>query len=153
MNATPSGPGPWLAGIDPGRNKCGLVLVDAMAHRVRQAAILSPEATLAWLKHWQQQGLQAVVVGDGTGSKPWVQQAHRLALTLHVAAEHGTTLAARQRYWELFPPRGWRRLVPEGMRLPGRDLDDLAAQLLVERHLGQPLQRPEEAVLRTWPAP
>ena len=39
------------------------------------------------------------------------------------------------------------------MRLPGRDLDDLAAQLLVERHLGQPLQRPEEAVLRTWPAP
>lgn len=153
MNATQAGPGPWLAGLDPGRSKCGLVLVDAMAQQVRQAAILSPEATLSWLEHWQQLGLEAVVVGDGTGGKRWVQQVRRLALTLHVAPEHGTTLAARQRYWELFPPKGWRRLVPAGMRLPGRDLDDVAAQLLVERHLGQQLLRPEEAALRTWPAP
>ncbi len=153
MSTSPAGPGPWLAGLDPGRSKCGLVLVDAQALQVKQAAILSPEATLAWLGYWQRQGLGALVLGDGTGSKPWRQRAGQLALSLHLAAEHGTTLAARQRYWELFPPRGWRRLVPQGMRLPGRDLDDLAAQLLVERHLGQQLERPDPSVLRTWPAP
>ena len=153
MSGGPSVPETWLAGLDPGRSKCGLVLVEARARQVKQAAILTPEATLAWLEHWQRQGLDALVLGDGTGSKPWRRQANRLHLNLHLAAEHGTTLAARRRYWELFPPRGWRRLVPQGMRLPGRDLDDLAAQLLVERHLGQRLARLEAGVLRTWPAP
>ena len=55
--------------------------------------------------------------------------------------EAGTTLAARQRYWQLEPPRGWRRLLPEGLRLPPRDIDDVVAQLLLERHLQRPLQR------------
>jgi hypothetical protein len=74
-----------------------------------------------------------------------------------VLNEHGTTLAARRRYWELFPPRGWRRLLPEGLRLPPRDWDDVAAQLLLERWLGRRLDRRGEAGpiagLRTTPAP
>ena len=55
--------------------------------------------------------------------------------------EAGTTLAARQRYWELEPPRGWRRLLPKGLRVPPRDIDDVVAQLLLERHFGRSLQR------------
>lgn len=141
----------WLAGLDPGRSKCGVVLADPQAQEVRQAAILNPEATLAWLLHWQGQGLGTLVLGDGTGSKPWLSQLG--GLKLHLVDEFGTTLAARQRYWQLFPARGWQRLLPEGLRLPPRDLDDLVAQILLERHLGQPLQRPQAGVLRTWPAP
>jgi hypothetical protein len=55
--------------------------------------------------------------------------------------ERGTTLAARRRYWELFPARGWRRLLPMGLRLPPRDWDDVVAQLLLERRLGRALSR------------
>jgi hypothetical protein len=70
--------------------------------------------------------------------------------------EAGTTLAARQRYWQLEPPRGWQRLLPKGMRLPPRDVDDVVAQLLLERHLGRPLQRSRThwlARVRTSPGP
>jgi hypothetical protein len=60
--------------------------------------------------------------------------------------ERGTTLEARRRYWQLFPPRGWRRLLPQGLRQPPRDWDDVVAQLLLERRLGRTL-------IRTTPAP
>ncbi|MFZ9462320.1 MAG: resolvase, partial [Vulcanococcus sp.] len=62
-------------------------------------------------------------------------------LPVLLVPEAGTTLAARNRYWELEPARGWRRLLPRGLRLPPRDVDDVVAQLLLERHLGHPLTR------------
>ncbi len=142
-----------IAGLDPGRSKCGLVLADRLAQQIHQAAILSPPKTLAWLRHWHSQGLGTLVIGNGTGSKPWLSRLDDLDLTLELVDERGTTLAARQRYWELFPPRGMAKLIPMGLRMPPRDLDDLAAQLLLERQLGHRLQRQLEPVLRTWPAP
>jgi len=142
-----------IAGLDPGRSKCGLVLTDRLAQQIHQAAILSPSQTLNWLRHWHSQGLRTLVMGNGTGSKPWLSRLSDLDLTLQLVDERGTTLAARQRYWELFPPRGLGKLIPLGLRMPPRDLDDLAAQLLLERQLGHPLQRQREPVLRTWPAP
>ena len=142
-----------IAGLDPGRSKCGLVLTDRLAQQIHQAAILSPSQTLDWLRHWHTQGLRTLVMGNGTGSKPWFSRLGDLDLTLELVDERGTTLAARQRYWELFPPRGLAKLIPMGLRMPPRDLDDLAAQLLLERQLGHRLQRQLEPVLRTWPAP
>ena len=35
-----------IAGLDPGRSKCGLVLTDRLAQEIHQAAILSPSQTL-----------------------------------------------------------------------------------------------------------
>jgi len=55
--------------------------------------------------------------------------------------ERGSTLAARSRYWQLFPARGWRRLLPMGLRQPPRPWDDVVAQLLVEQALGHRLER------------
>jgi len=142
-----------IAGLDPGRSKCGLVLADRLTQQIQQAAILPPPQTFSWLRHWHTQGLRTLVIGNGTGSKPWLKRLGDLDLTLALVDERGTTLAARQRYWELFPPRGLAKLIPLGLRMPPRDLDDLAAQLLLERQLGQRLQRQLEPVLRTWPAP
>ena len=142
-----------IAGLDPGRSKCGLVLTDRLAQQIQEAAILSPSQTLNWLRHWHSQGLRTLVIGNGTGSKPWLSRLRDLDLTLQLVDERGTTLTARQRYWELFPPRGLAKLIPLGLRMPPRDLDDLAAQLLLERQLGRRLQRQLEPVLRTWPAP
>ena len=142
-----------IAGLDPGRSKCGLVLADRLAQQIHQAAILSPSQTLSWLRHLHTQGLRTLVMGNGTGSKPWLSRLGDLDLTVELVDERGTTLAARQRYWELFPPQGLAKLIPLGLRMPPRDLDDLAAQLLLERQLGHRLRRQLEPVLRTWPAP
>ena len=44
------------------------------------------------------------------------------------------------------------RLLPTGLRLPPRDIDDVVAQLLLERWLGEALRRRNGEVLRQWPA-
>ncbi len=138
----------FIAGLDPGRSKCGLVLADLAQARILEAAILPPEASRAQLQDWQRQGLARVVVGNGTGSGDWRDRLTALALALELVDEHGSTLAARDRYWELWPPTGWLRLLPAGLRLPPRDIDDVVAQLLVERHSGLSLQRSTPEVCR-----
>jgi hypothetical protein len=138
MTLPPQGP---LAALDPGLSKCGLVRTDADRRRILEALILDPEQAWRQLHMWWRQGqLAAVLLGNGTGSAAWRKRLEPLAPVLLVE-ERGTTLAARQRYWQLFPPRGWRRLLPEGLRQPPRDWDDVVAQLLLERHLGYGLDR------------
>jgi len=139
------GPGP-LAGLDPGRSKCGLVLTDPERQQIVIAGVLPPEQVLELLGCWQGGvGLAAVVLGNGTGSGFWQQRLEPGLLVLPVE-ERGSTLAARERYWQLHPVRGWRRLLPEGLRQPPRDWDDVVAQLLLERWLGHPLIRPATLV-------
>lgn len=139
-----------LAALDPGRSKCGLVRTDPSRAQLDEALILDPAACRATLIRWhQQQPLAAVVLGNGTSSRQWqrdLADLADLAVPVLLVDEWGTTLAARQRYWQLWPPRGWRRLLPTGLRLPPRDLDDLAAQILMERWLQRPLPRGTRAL-------
>ena len=131
-----------LVAIDPGRSKCGLVLCDGAGQELMAAGVLPAQACLDQIQRWSVAELcHTVLLGNGTGSALWRQQLAPLPLTLILVPEAGTTLAARRRYWQLEPPRGWRRLLPEGLRLPPRDIDDVVAQLLLERHLQRPLQR------------
>jgi RNase H-fold protein (predicted Holliday junction resolvase) len=140
-----------LAGLDPGRSKCGLVLCDPGQQRLVAAALLSPEQTLEQLQLWREGcGLRLVVIGDGTGSRDW-QQRLRGVLPVCTVDERGTTLAARQRFWQLFPPQGWRLLLPPGLRQPPRDWDDVVAQLLLERWLERPLGRDAQLPLQRQP--
>jgi hypothetical protein len=123
---------------------------DQTTGQIEVAAVLSPEECFKQIAIWRERpGLEGVVLGDGTGSKHWQRQLNDLGLAVQVIPEAGTTLAARARYWQLEPPRGWRRLLPEGLRLPPRDYDDVVAQLLLERHWGTELKRePGLVVLR-----
>ncbi len=114
---------------------------DPERRRILEAKVLPPEQAWDCLRRWQREwDLALVVLGDGTGSASWRQ---RLGpeLPLALVNEHGSTLAARQRYWELEPPSFWRRLLPAGLRQPRRDWDDVVAQLLLERWLGYRLER------------
>lgn len=135
--------GEW-AGLDPGRHKCGLVRCNAEGDVVIAAHIESAAACLQRLREWRHDGLEGVVLGDGTGSDLWPRPLQRLGLRVQVVNEHGSTLAARERYWQLQPPQGWRRLLPQGLRQPPRAIDDVVAQLLLERWLGKTLQRSTE---------
>jgi hypothetical protein len=139
----------WI-GLDPGRSKCGLVRSEQTTGQIEVAAVLSPEECFKQIAIWRERpGLEGVVLGDGTGSKHWQRQLNDLGLAIQVIPEAGTTLAARARYWQLEPPRGWRRMLPEGLRLPPRDYDDVVAQLFLERHWGTELKRePGLVVLR-----
>ncbi len=139
--SSPPARGP-LAGLDPGRSKCGLVRTDPAGLQVVEAHVLPPEECFERLRHWRERGLiQALVMGDGTGSPEWRSRLEGL-LPVHLIHERYSTLEARRRYWQLEPARGWRRWLPEGLRQPPRDWDDVVAQVLLERWLGTTLKRP-----------
>jgi hypothetical protein len=127
-----------LAGVDPGRSKCGLVLVDTESLQVLGGAVVICEQVLDRLSDWQVDGgLDGIVLGDGTGSAAWLPKLQSLAPVQQVN-EYGTTLRARRRYWELWPPRGWQRLIPRGLLIPPEELDAIAALVMVEDSLGTP---------------
>ena len=139
-----------LAGLDPGRSKCGLVLTDHGRRRILEALVLPPEQAGVTLERWLGEGLVTLVLGNGTGSATWRERLEK-RLPVQLVEEGGSTLAARERFWQLEPARGWRRLLPRGLRLPPRDIDDVVAQLLLERWLGHPLKRDGTTRLRTMP--
>ena len=135
--------GAWAA-PDPGSQKCGLVRTDASGTELVDLLICSPREAWDWLQHWQHQApLQGVVLGDGTASGPWHKALAELepAVAVVLQPEAGSTLAARERYWQFLPARGWQRLLPRGLRVPPRPVDDLAALVLLEAHLGARFKR------------
>ena len=132
-----------LVGLDPGRAKCGLVLVDPDQRLVLDGLVLPTSSVIDQLMTWSTRGgLGLILLGNGTSSKEW-EPALRLLTSVEVVEERGTTLRARERYWQLWPVQGWRQLLPRGMRVPPGELDALAALVMVEDHLGHRCRWPQ----------
>ena len=133
-----------LIALDPGRSKCGLVLADAERGLVIQGRVVPRDDVVQILSDWcLKHSPEQILIGDGTGSLAWAKSLKKFS-TVRRVPEHGTTLRARQRFWELWPARGWRRLLPSGMRIPPCPLDAVAALVILEDVLERRLQ---------WPGP
>jgi hypothetical protein len=120
--------------VDPGRDKCGLAVATPEAILFRA---IVPTAEIGLTCHYllARHPAALVLVGDATGSAP-VAQAIRAAnpqATLQLVPEAHTSLQARRRYFRDNPADWWQKLIPAGMRLPPRPVDDYAAVLLAER--------------------
>lgn len=83
----------------------------------------------------QQHGPERYLVGAGTSAKRLLPQLQDWFPTIHweLASERNTTLQARELYFRHHPPRGWRRLLPKGMRVPPEPYDDFAALAIIYR--------------------
>lgn len=142
-----------IVSLDPGRSKCGLVLVDCERNCVIEGNVLATDSVLETLQCWRQVvPIERIVLGNGTASDTVRAQLPR-DVPVKLVDERGTTLQARKRYWQLWPPKGWRRLVPQGLLLPPGELDAVAALVILESELGQQLLWPGPAPLKNAHAP
>lgn len=127
-----------ILGFDPGRDKCG-VAVMSKERQIHYHQVVTAAEAIATIKSLCQQfPLELLVMGNQTTAKQWRQQIEtNLATSLPIVMvdERNSSLEARDRYWQMYPPQGLARLIPQGMRLPPRPLDDIAAILLIERYL------------------
>ena len=124
-------------GIDPGRSKTGLALVDA-AGSILALHIAHTEHIEVELSAFAgKEQLAGIIMGDGTNSKAIGQAVSKVfaAVPLALVGEAHSTEEARSLYWQVNPPRGWRKLVPLGMLVPGEPLDAYAAVVQVKRWL------------------
>ena len=127
-----------ILGFDPGRDKCGIAVRNNDRAIVYHQVIESERAMATMAELCQQHGVDLIVMGDRTTAKIWFQQLQsQLSPQIPIAMvdENNSTLEARDRYWQMYPPRGLARLIPQTMRLPPRPVDDIVAILLIERYL------------------
>lgn len=125
-----------ILGVDPGRDKCGLAVMDKQ-QTVAYHQIINSQNAIATIKQLTQEfAIEVIVMGNGTTSKIWQQQIGSIAMMPVVTVnEANSTLEARDRYWLMYPPKGIRRIIPQGLRVPPRPVDDIVAILLIERYL------------------
>ena len=125
-----------LLAIDPGSAKCGVAIVEESGAAVLERAIVPTADLVPYVNSWIAQYLpRQVIIGRGTHGARLVTELAKGGIVAVPVDETGTTLAARRRYYEVMPPRGWRRLLPRGLLVPPEPIDDWATVMIAERHL------------------
>lgn len=127
-----------ILGFDPGRDKCGLAVMGNNRQVIYHQVVPSSEAIATIQKLSEQFTIETIVMGDQTTAKSWKQKISgelSPAVPIVLVDERYSSLEARDRYWQMYPPQGMQRLIPQGMRQPPRPIDDIVAILLIERYL------------------
>ncbi len=136
--------------IDPGRKKCGLLLVELHAGIVLDGRVVDQSIVIDCIKCWRsKEYFDRIYLGNGTSSSFWQKKLRGIA-PITVVEEKGTTLRARYRYWELWPPGIWLRWLPRGLIHPATNLDAVAALVLLEDHLHKKFQWPGSRDFKIW---
>ncbi|MFN6570486.1 pre-16S rRNA-processing nuclease YqgF [Dendronalium sp. ChiSLP03b] len=131
---------PVILGFDPGKDKCGLAVM-GLDRQIHYHEVVPAKEAIATIGTLQQNfPISLLVMGNQTTAKRWKQQLSEElteALNIILVDERYTTLEARDRYWQMYPPKGLTKLLPQGMRQPPRPIDDIVAILLIERYLNR----------------
>ena len=100
--------------------------------------VVANSAIASILSLLQKFPIATLVMGDRTTAKQWQKQLKEVlpaSIPIFTVDEHNSTLEARDLYWQMYPPKGLTKLLPQGLREPPRPIDDLVAILLIERYL------------------
>ena len=124
-------------GIDPGRSKTGLALVDGVGKIIKLHIAESQDIDNEIVDFIKNSCPVHVVLGNGTNSRNIGESVKRVLNDVMVAVveEAHSTEEARTLYWQENPPKGLKKLIPLGMLVPPVPLDAYAAVILVRRFL------------------
>ena len=138
--------------IDPGNEKCGLLLADIQTGKVIEAGVASLNKFSDLVSLWNEDyHVTKIIIGDGTNCKYIENQLKRNNfLNINYVNERGSTLRARFRYWEIWPPNYFIRWLPKEMLFPPKNLDAIVALILLEEFLNFKFIWPDKVDIKTW---
>ncbi len=140
-----------LISIDPGKYKCGLVLVDINKKKVNQAIVLNSEFLPKHVKSLKSvENISKVIIGNGTTSKENIEKLKFIKKDLIVFEEKNTTYRAKKRYFELFPIRGFKNLIPREFFILNKNLDALSALIILEDYCNDKFTLSKDIDIKTW---
>ena len=140
-----------LISIDPGKCKCGLVLVDINKKKVNQAIVLKTEFLPKYVKTLKSiENISKVIIGNGTTSKENIEKLDFIKKDLIIFEEKNTTYRAKERYFELFPIRGFKNLLPKEFFILNKNLDALSALIILEDYCNDKFILPKNIDTKTW---
>ena len=137
--------------IDPGKFKCGVVLVDINKKQVEQAIVLNTEFLAEYIKTLLRvECVSKVIIGNGTTSKENIQKLAFVKKDLIIFEEKNTTFRAKKRYFELFPITGLKKLLPKDFFIMNKNLDAVSALIILEDYLHDKFTLSKNINTKTW---
>ena len=139
--------------IDPGMKKCGLLLADMQSGEVIEAGVASLNKFSDLVSRWNEDHeIINIIIGNGTNCKYIENKLKRNnSFNINYVNERGSTLRARFRYWEIWPPNYFIRWLPKEILFPPANLDAIVALILLEDFLKNRFIWPSKVSIKTWP--
>ncbi len=131
---------PTILGFDPGRDKCGVAVMGIDRTLYWHQVVMAANVIESLQSLCESYPISLLVMGNQTTSEAWSQKlldSMDPELRLLKVDERYSSLEARDRYWQMFPPQGLGRFLPQGLRSIRRPIDDIVAIILIERYLDQ----------------
>ena len=137
--------------IDPGISKCGVIIADIKEKKVYEAVVIKSHLLLKYIrKKYQNEKNVQLLIGNGTSSKNYIKYLNQFEPDLIIAEEKNSTYRAKQRYFEIFPLKGIECFLPREIFILNKNLDALAALIIMEDYFKIKFDLSEKIKTKTW---
>ena len=142
---------PRVITIDPGKSKCGIVLAEISEKKVYKAIILRSELIENYVKNLiAAEDISQIIIGNGTTSKEIREKLYFFEKEIITFEEKNTTYRAKARYFELFPIRGLKFLMPREIFILNKNLDAISALIILEDYCKTKFTLTQNIDFKTW---
>ena len=137
--------------IDPGKSKCGLVLAERSEKKVYEAIILKSELLENHVRNLiTAEEISKIIIGNGTTSREIREKLYFFKKEIITFEEKNTTYRAKERYFELFPIRGLKFLIPREVFILNKNLDAISALIILEDYCKMKFTLNQNIDFKTW---
>ena len=137
--------------IDPGKSKCGLVLAEISEKKVYEAIILKSELIENYVRDLNDvKDISKIIIGNGTSSRAIIKKLDFLKRKIITFEEKNTTYRAKARYFELFPIKGIKLLIPREVFIMNKNLDAISALLILDDYCKIQFTLNQNIDFKTW---
>ena len=142
---------PRVITIDPGKSKCGLVLAEIGEKKVYKAIILKSELLENYVRNLiTAEDISQIIIGNGTTSRQIREKLYFFKKEIIIFEEKNTTFRAKDRYFELFPIRGLKFLLPREVFILNKNLDAISALIILEDYCKMKFTFKQNIDFKTW---
>ena len=137
--------------IDPGKSKCGLVLAEISEKKVYEAIILKSELIENYVRDLNDvEDISKIIIGNGTTSNAIIKKLDFFKRKIITFEEKNTTYRAKARYFELFPIKGFKLLIPREVFIINKNLDAISALVILEDYCKIKFTLNQNIDFKTW---
>ena len=140
-----------IISIDPGKYKCGLVLAEINEKKVNKAIIINSELLGDYVRNLDKsEEISKIIIGNGTTSRNIRKKIDFFKKEIITFEEKNTTYRAKARYFEIFPIRGLKCLIPREVFILNKNLDAISALIILEDYCKMKFTFNQNIDFKTW---
>ena len=137
--------------IDPGKSKCGLVLANIKQKKVYEAIIIKSAFIENHVRNLiTAEDVSQIIIGNGTTSREIREKLYFFKKEIVTYEEKNTTFRAKARYFELFPIKGLKFLMPREVFILNKNLDAISALIILEDYCKTKFTLNQNIDFKTW---